>query len=98
MWINSWGRGCGNHRHVRADHVGMLAEDTKHGGQRALIEALSANALSGGSMHRILLVDDDVSLTDMVREFLELEGFAVEAAHDGPSCLQNDLKATDLVV
>ena len=49
-------------------------------------------------MHRILLVDDDVSLTDMIREFLELEGLAVEATHDGPSCLQKDLKATDLVV
>jgi DNA-binding response OmpR family regulator len=49
-------------------------------------------------MHRILLVDDDVSLTDMIREFLELEGFTVEATHDGPSCLQKDLKATDLVV
>lgn len=49
-------------------------------------------------MHRILLVDDDVGLTDMIREFLELEGFAVEAAHDGPACLQCDLEATDLVV
>lgn len=49
-------------------------------------------------MHRILLVDDDVSLTEMIREFLELEGFAVKAAHDGPACLRSELKEIDLVV
>jgi two-component system response regulator CpxR len=49
-------------------------------------------------MHRILLVDDDVSLTEMIREFLELEGFAVDAVHDGPACLQAELAGTDLVV
>jgi DNA-binding response OmpR family regulator len=49
-------------------------------------------------MHRILLVDDDVSLTDMIREFLELEGFAVEAAHDGSACFQSDLSEIDLIV
>src|SRR5579862_483705 len=54
--------------------------------------------LSGGSMHRILLVDDDISLTDMIREFLELEGFAVEAVYDGSACLGRDLGNTDLVV
>lgn len=49
-------------------------------------------------MHRILIVDDDVKLTEMIREFLELEGFAVEAVHDGPACLRSDLENTDLVV
>jgi DNA-binding response OmpR family regulator len=47
---------------------------------------------------RILLVDDDVALREMIREFLELEGFAVEAVHDGPACLRSDLRNTDLVV
>jgi DNA-binding response OmpR family regulator len=49
-------------------------------------------------MQRILLVDDDVKLTDMIREFLELEGFAVQAVPDGPSCLRSDLDRVDLVV
>lgn len=49
-------------------------------------------------MQRILLVDDDVKLTDMIREFLELEGFGVQAAHDGPSCLNAALDDIDLVV
>jgi two-component system response regulator CpxR len=59
---------------------------------------MRANYFIGGLMHRILLVDDDISLTDMIREFLELEGFAVDAVHDGPACLQSDLETTDLVV
>lgn len=32
---------------------------------------------------RILLVDDDVELTELLRDYLEREGFAVRAAHDG---------------
>lgn len=49
-------------------------------------------------MFRILIVDDDVELTDMIAEFLELESFAVEAVHDGPSCLRSNPKNIDLVV
>ena len=49
-------------------------------------------------MQRILLVDDDVALTDMFREFLELEGFAVDAVHDGAAALQQDFHAIDLIV
>ncbi|SMF60088.1 two component transcriptional regulator, winged helix family [Tistlia consotensis] len=49
-------------------------------------------------MHRILLVDDDVNLAEMIREFLELEGFAVEAVHDGQACLSRDLGGIDLIV
>jgi len=49
-------------------------------------------------MHRILLVDDDVKLTEMIREFLELEGFAVDAVQDGPACLGLDLAIIDLIV
>ncbi len=47
---------------------------------------------------RILLVDDDVKLTDMIREFLELEGFAVDAVHDGPAAFRCALESMDLVV
>ncbi len=49
-------------------------------------------------MQRILLVDDDRKLTDMIGEFLQLEGFAVEAVHDGAACLRRDPVGADLVV
>jgi two-component system response regulator CpxR len=49
-------------------------------------------------MQRVLIVDDDIKLTDMVREFLELEGFAVETAHDGPGCFHKNLDVIDLIV
>ena len=49
-------------------------------------------------MHRILVVDDDVELTDMVREFLELEGFEADAVHDGLGCLRNNFEKIDLIV
>ncbi|MBN9429347.1 MAG: response regulator transcription factor [Burkholderiales bacterium] len=34
-------------------------------------------------MPRVLLVDDDVELTDLLREYLQREGFDTDAAHDG---------------
>lgn len=49
-------------------------------------------------MPRILIVDDDSQLTEMIREFLELEGFVVDAAADGAACLRRDLSSVDLVV
>lgn len=36
---------------------------------------------------RLLLVDDDVALCELLSEYLEGEGFAVEALHDGPAAL-----------
>jgi len=33
--------------------------------------------------HRILLVDDDVELVELLRDYLECEGFAITTAHDG---------------
>ncbi len=49
-------------------------------------------------MIRVLIVDDDIELTEMIREFLELEGFEVEAVPDGLACLRCDLSNKDLVV
>jgi two-component system response regulator CpxR len=49
-------------------------------------------------MDRVLLVDDDIRLADMIREFLELEGFAVTSVHDGAACLGADLGKIDLIV
>ncbi len=35
------------------------------------------------AMSKVLLVDDDVELVEMLKEYLELEGFGVTAVHDG---------------
>ncbi|MRB43415.1 response regulator, partial [Bacillus thuringiensis] len=32
---------------------------------------------------RVLLVDDDVELVELLRDYLERDGFAVDAVHDG---------------
>ncbi len=37
---------------------------------------------------RILLVDDDVELVTLLVDYLTLEGFEAEAAHDGPEALE----------
>lgn len=34
-------------------------------------------------MNKVLLVDDDVELASMLREYIESEGFAADAVHDG---------------
>src|SRR5229473_6618303 len=39
-------------------------------------------------LERILVVDDDVELCNLVVEYLHAEGFAVECVHDGESGLQ----------
>ncbi|MBI5784488.1 MAG: response regulator transcription factor [Rhodocyclales bacterium] len=36
-------------------------------------------------MAKVLLVDDDVDLSSMLKEYLEHEGFAVDVVHDGES-------------
>ncbi|MEA1672911.1 response regulator transcription factor [Nitrospirillum sp. BR 11163] len=49
-------------------------------------------------MDRILLVDDDVALADMLREFLEQDGFLVDVAHDGGACFDHAPEGQDLIV
>ncbi|AWK15022.1 envelope stress response regulator transcription factor CpxR [Candidatus Fukatsuia symbiotica] len=39
-------------------------------------------------MNKILLVDDDIDLTSLLKELLEIEGFDVVVAHDGEQALQ----------
>jgi two-component system response regulator CpxR len=53
---------------------------------------------TAGPARRVLVVDDDVDLTEMVREYLELEGFDVDVAHDGAACLSAEAPAWDLIV
>jgi two-component system OmpR family response regulator/two-component system response regulator CpxR len=48
---------------------------------------------------RVLLVDDDVELVELLRDYLEREGFAVAAAHDGAAGVAAALSARhDIVV
>lgn len=42
-------------------------------------------------MNKILLVDDDEELTELVTEYLSVEGFEVAAVHDGKSGLEAGL-------
>lgn len=50
-------------------------------------------------MHKILIIDDDEELCELVSEYLNVEGFEVEAVHDGASGLQEALAENhDLVI
>ena len=49
-------------------------------------------------MDRVLIVDDDVELTELVGEYLRSEGFEVEAVHDGQNGLQRALSAQHALV
>jgi two-component system response regulator CpxR len=46
----------------------------------------------------ILVIDDDVEMTEMLAEYLEPEGFAVEVRHDGESGLKRALQGGCLLV
>lgn len=48
---------------------------------------------------RVLLVDDDVQLIELLRDYLEREGFTVDAAHDGTAGIAAALSARhDIVI
>jgi two-component system, OmpR family, response regulator CpxR len=50
-------------------------------------------------MAALLIIDDDVDLCELVAEYLEGEGFEVDAVHDGPSGVERCLAtAPDLVI
>lgn len=50
-------------------------------------------------MSRILIIEDEVSIAELERDYLELSGFAVEMEHDGVSGLERALaEEFDLVV
>lgn len=46
----------------------------------------------------ILVIDDDIEMTEMLGEYLEPEGFAVEVCHDGDSGLKKALQGGWLLV
>jgi two-component system response regulator CpxR len=50
-------------------------------------------------MHRALLIDDDVEFGLLIRQYLEPEGFGVEAVYDGSAGLERALAGTfDVVI
>ena len=50
-------------------------------------------------MNRILIIDDDEELCELVSEFLNVEGFEVESANDGEAGLRKALQSEhDLVI
>ena len=55
-------------------------------------------------MNRILMIDDDVALTELVKDYLQLDGFAFDACHDGAAGLseaqsqQHDLLLLDVML
>src|SRR5690348_3342500 len=46
----------------------------------------------------ILVIDDDAEMTEMLGEYLEPEGFAIEVCHDGESGLKRALRGDSLLV
>lgn len=50
------------------------------------------------AMDRVLIVDDDVELCELVTEYLEPEGFEIEAVHDGETGLQRALSGDHVLV
>ena len=43
-------------------------------------------------MKRILLIEDEISIAELERDYLELSGFTVEIAGDGTTGLERALK------
>jgi len=54
--------------------------------------------MKAAKMERILIIDDDVELCTLVGEYLQAEGFAVEAVHDGENGLQRAGRGDCLLV
>lgn len=49
-------------------------------------------------MNKILLVDDDIEITSLLKELLELEGFTTIVTHDGEEALEHFDESIDLVL
>ncbi len=49
-------------------------------------------------MDRVLIVDDDVELCELVTEYLEPEGYLIDTAHDGESGLSRALSGEHVLV
>lgn len=64
-----------------------------------MIGAMSASPSDAGIRPRVLLVDDDEELTELLSDYLHGDGFDVEAAGDGPGGVARALEGGfDIVV
>ena len=59
---------------------------------------VAARLLGDGVMRKILVVDDDVALAEMIGEYLRPEGFGVDLVHDGGEAMTMALTGYDLVI
>ena len=50
------------------------------------------------AMDRVLIVDDDVELCELVTEYLQPEGFQIDTAHDGETGLQRALSGEHVLI
>ncbi|MCK9173555.1 MAG: response regulator transcription factor [Desulfuromonas thiophila] len=50
------------------------------------------------SQHRILLVDDDITLCELLSDYLEAQGYQVTILHQGEEVRQRPLAAYDLMI
>lgn len=54
--------------------------------------------LTGGTMPRILIVEDDLEIRSFVRRYLEEDGYEVLAAADGENAIKLEAQGVDLAV
>lgn len=54
--------------------------------------------MSDSPAHRVLLVDDDVELTEMLKRYLSAEGFEVDVVHDGEAGAMHATAGYDAVI
>ena len=80
----SFGRhlGCGGIKNAENKTITRIQ---KNRGKRKLFCTFSGS--QGGSMERILIVDDDVHIGNMLEEVLRREGYAVSRAYSGTEAL-----------
>ena len=62
------------------------------------MEGNAALRLGKDLMRKILVVDDDVPLAEMIGEYLRPEGFCVDLIHDGGAAMTTPLAGYDMVV
>ncbi len=97
--------GSGHGGHEGSGHGGHGSEDGAHGGS-GLREAVPAARVPGGygEAARVLVVDDDPTVSEVVSGYLDRAGYLVDRAADGPSALARaaahrpDLVVLDLML
>lgn len=69
-------------------HVKTLKYQTKTATINAGLAIIAFENSMGNAMSKVLLIDDDIELIDMLAEYLSLDGFSVATANNGEKGLQ----------